>query len=150
MADIVCPNCQAVTELAALRRDAKEFCWKCDYPLFWVSSGVPTTRPGTTVEEARRRLPGAAGRQRVGSRVCPNPKCGELSPLGATHCWRCDTEFDPKPPEPVVIVLPPPPAPEPIVVVVAPPPAPPPPWWYWWPLGVIGAAIVIRILIAIF
>jgi hypothetical protein len=147
MADVICPNCKTSTELLAIRRNHDEFCPSCDYPLFWVSTSLPTTRPGTTNEPTLRRLPGVGGRQSVGSKVCSN--CGELNQLGETHCDRCKAELDPKPPEPIVVVIPPPPpAPEPApIVVVVPPPTPP--WWWWWPLGLIGIAIVIRIVIAI-
>ncbi|HZB42675.1 MAG TPA: hypothetical protein VE487_17010 [Ilumatobacter sp.] len=148
MADVVCPKCKTTTELAAIRRNADEFCPRCDYPLFWVSSGIPTTRPGTSSDATLRRLPGVGGRQRVGSKVCP--ECGDPNPLGETHCTRCKAELEPKLPEPppaVVVVAAP--APEPVVVVVA-TPAADPPWWYWWPLGLIVVAVLIRIMIAIF
>ena len=144
MPDITCPSCGHRSELLSIRRSSEEFCAQCDYPLFWVSSAIPATTPGANSDTTLRRLPGAGGRQRVGSRVCP--ACGELNPLGGTHCLRCSAELDPKPP-------PPPPK-----VVVAPPPPPPPepepepivtPWWWWPAAGVLTLAILIPILIAL-
>jgi hypothetical protein len=142
MPEITCPECGRQTEHASIRRSAEEFCQHCDYPLFWVSSTVPTTTPGANSDSTLRRLPGAGGRHRVGSKICPD--CGELNPLGETHCLRCSAELDPKPVEPPpVIVAPPPPPP--------PPPEPEPepiatPWWWWAAAAVLASAIAIPIL----
>jgi ribosomal protein L40E len=143
MAEITCPECGHQTELVSIRRSSEEFCTHCDFPLFWVSSNVPTTTKGANSDSTLRRLPGAGGRNRVGSKVCP--ECGELNPLGTTHCIRCTAELDPKP------------APPPVVVVAAPPPPPPPepepepepittPWWWWPAAALIASAIAIPIL----
>jgi hypothetical protein len=143
MAEITCPECGHLTELVSIRRSSEEFCTHCDFPLFWVSSNVPTTTKGANSDSTLRRLPGAGGRNRVGSKVCP--ACGELNPLGETHCIRCTAELDPKP------------APPPVVVVAAPPPPPPPepepepepittPWWWWPAAALIASAIAIPIL----
>lgn len=145
MPEIFCPECGHQSDLVSIRRSSEEFCPQCDYPLFWVSSTVPTTTPGANSDTTLRRLPGAGGRHRVGSKVCP--ECGELNPLAEIHCLRCTAELDPKPVEaPVVVVAPPPPPPP------APVPEPEPivtPWW-WWPAAVvIAAAIAIPILIAL-
>jgi ribosomal protein L40E len=125
MPDIVCPECSQVTSLVAVRRAAEEFCTQCDYPLFWAPSAIPMASPGSSNAATMRRLPGAAGRRQVGTRVCPS--CGELNPLKGTHCVRCTAELDPKPvlPEPV-----------PVVQVIEPEPEPEPepikrPWWIW-------------------
>ena len=83
MAEITCPECGHQTELVSIRRSSEEFCTHCDFPLFWVSSNVPTTTKGANSDSTLRRLPGAGGRNRVGSKVCP--ECGELNPLGETH-----------------------------------------------------------------
>lgn len=143
MAEIVCPECGTRTELPAIRRAAEEFCGHCDYPLFWAPSTVPATRPGVTSDATLRRLPGAGGRQRVGSKVCP--VCGELNPLTETHCLRCRSELDPRPPEPpppVVVVAP---QPEPVFV---PPPEPERgiPWW-WWALGAAAVAVIVTVIV---
>ena len=140
MPEIVCPECGTRSELPAIRRAAEEFCSHCDYPLFWVPSAVGATmKPGANSDATLRRLPGAGGRQRVGSKVCP--ACGELNPITETHCLRCRSELDPKPPEPVK-----PPPPPKIVVAPAPEPPPPPPppdvplpWWRY----ALGALIAI-------
>jgi hypothetical protein len=141
MADVICPECGVVTELETIERSAKEFCSHCDFPLFW----APTARALSSAEldgGTLRRLPGAGGRMRVGSRVCP--ACGELNPLGNVYCLRCRSELDPKPPEP-----PPPPAPEP---PPPPPPAPPPPppeprLAWWWLLVAAGALALVVLLV---
>jgi len=141
MAEITCPECGHQTELVSIRRSSEEFCAHCDFPLFWVSSNVPTTTMGVNSDSTLRRLPGAGGRNRVGSKVCP--ECGELNPLGETHCIRCTAELDPKPaPPPVVVVAPPPPPP-------LPEPEPEPittPWWWWPAAALIASAIAIPIL----
>ncbi len=143
MAEITCPECGHQTDLVSIRRSSEEFCTQCDYPLFWVSSNVPTTTKGANSDSTLRRLPGAGGRNRVGTKVCP--ECGELNPLGETHCIRCTAELDPKPAAPPVVVATPPPLP--------PPPEPEPepelittPWWWWPAAALIASAIAIPIL----
>lgn len=138
MAEITCPECGTTTEMLAVRRAADEFCRQCDYPLFWAPSSVPITTPGGNSAATLRRLPGAGGRRRVGSRICPS--CGELNSMSETHCTRCDADLDPAP------LPPPPPAPEPEpepVAYVPLEPAPVAPWWTWWLLGGALAATVI-------
>lgn len=145
MPDITCPECGHHSELVSIRRSSEEFCAQCDFPLFWVPSSIPATTPGANSDATLRRLPGAGGRHRVGSKVCP--ECGELNPLGETHCLRCQSELDPKPvapPAPVVVVPPPPPP--------APEPEPEPiktPWWWWPTAALIASAILIPILAAL-
>lgn len=142
MADVTCPSCGTVTELPAIRRSADEFCPHCDYPLFWSRTEVATTVPGGNAATALRRLPGAGGRQRIGSKVCP--ECGELNPLGTIACLRCGADLDPKPPEPVV-ELPPAPEPEPLP---EPEPVKRTPWWWWLVLvAVLTAAVVAAVVI---
>lgn len=142
MPDIVCPECGQATSFVAIRRAADEFCPKCDYPLFWAPSAIPMATPGSTNLATLRRLPGAGGRQRVGSKVCP--ECGELSPLTETHCIRCGADLDPKPA--------PPPEPAPIREVVVPPPPPPAvpkrPWWIV-PALVVSSIVLLICLIAL-
>jgi len=141
MPDIVCPRCSKSVPPEHARRDKDGFCEgaadgkKCDFPLFWAPSAMPKAPPESSEPSTLRRLPGAGGLQRLGTKVCP--KCGELNPLVDTLCSRCTKELEPKPlpptqPEPVVIVVPPPPPP--------PPPPPEEPWW--WPLGVVAAAVL--------
>jgi len=142
MADLTCPECGTVTELPAIRRAADEFCRHCDYPLFWTPSAVPAAVGGATADATLRRLPGAGGRQRIGSKVCP--ECGELNPLGETACLRCGADLDARAPEPVFEL--PEPEPEP---VVEPEPEPGTPWWWWAVLvAVLTAAAIAAIVIA--
>jgi hypothetical protein len=142
MPDITCPKCQRQTELVSIRRSSEEFCRHCDYPLFWVPSEVPATSRGVNSDTTLRRLPGAGGRHRVGSKVCPD--CGELNPLGETYCLRCRAELDPKPVVAPVMVVPPPPPPPP-----EPEPEPVPiltPWWWWASAALLISLIAIPII----
>lgn len=139
MPDVSCPECGHVSSLVAIRRAAEEFCPHCDYPLFWAPSATAITERGSSNDATLRRLPGAGGRHRVGTKVCP--ECGELNTITATHCSRCDADLDPKPaplPEPT-----PPPPPEPIP---EPEPVARTPWWWW----ALGAALAVTILVILF
>lgn len=137
MPDIVCPECGQPTHLVAIRRSADEFCTKCDYPLFWAPSAIPMATPGASNLATLRRLPGAGGRQRVGSKVCP--ECGELNPLTETLCIRCTSELEPAP-----IV-----EPEPVEEIVVPPPPPPPPPPQRWQWPVIAAIVAVEIIVLV-
>lgn len=142
MADVTCPECGTVTELPAIRRAADEFCRHCDYPLFWTPSAVPAAVGGASAESTLRRLPGAGGRQRIGSKVCPD--CGELNPLSGINCLRCGADLDPRPVEPVVEVAAPEPEPVPEPV-----PEPGTPWWWWAVLlAVLTAGVAAAVVIA--
>ena len=134
MPEIVCPECGQVAQLVAIRRSAEEFCTQCDFPLFWAPSAVRATTPGSSSAASMRRLPGAGGRQRLGSKICPD--CGELNPVAETFCIRCAAELDPKP------MLPPPP---PATIVVPPAPAPPAPR-PWWPYPAAALVILVEIV----
>lgn len=141
MPDIPCPECGQVTHLVAVRRAADEFCQQCDFPLFWAPSAVPMATPGSSNMATLRRLPGAGGRQRVGSKVCPD--CGELNPMAQTHCIRCTADLDPKPvieatPAPRLIVPPPPPIPKKKL------------WWPWPAVAFVGTLQIVALLIWIF
>jgi len=114
-----------------VRRNADEFCQHCDYPLFWAPSSAPVASPGANSQSTLRRLPGAGGRHRVGTRTCA--ACGELNPIARTHCIRCDSELDPKPPAP----SPPPPAAEPEPLVEVREPEPIGTRWDFWALGAL-------------
>ena len=144
MPDIICPECGQVARVVAIRRAAEEFCTHCDYPLFWAPTAVAMATPGVSSETTMRRLPGAGGRQRIGTRVCL--ECGELNALSATYCIRCGADLDPKP-EP-----PPPPPPHPL-----PPPEPEPepivddrtPWWWWAIVATLGIAITLVLIVTL-
>lgn len=137
MAEIVC-TCGTATEIPQIRRAADEFCPHCDNPLFWMPSAVPVTTPGGNSATTLRRLPGAGGRQRVGSRVCP--ACGELNALTETFCTRCQAELDPKPVEPIAEIIA---TPEPVVIAE---PDPGTPWWWW---AILVAALTAAVIAAI-
>ena len=145
MSEVICPECGRATELVAVRRAAEEFCRHCDFPLFWAPSNIPVTTPGANADSTLRRLPGAGGRNRVGSLICP--ECGELAPMSATHCQRCSADLNPPPPEPEVVE-----APQPVLLplpVIEPEPEITLRWW--WALlvgGVVTATVIIAIVIA--
>jgi hypothetical protein len=141
MPDIVCPECGQISTLPAIRRNSDEFCTHCDFPLFWAPSAVPLATQTMGSDTTLRRLPGAGGRQLIGTRVCPT--CGELNPVDEHQhlCLRCNNELDPQPvfepePEPEI---PPPPPPAPVVVQKR----------NWWPWIILAAVVVITIVVII-
>jgi hypothetical protein len=144
MPNITCPECGQLTELLAVRRDAGEFCSHCDFPLFWAASSIPAMAPGANSDTTLRRLPGAGGRRRIGSKICP--ECGELNAMGLIHCTRCTAELDPKPV--VAIPTPPPLPPLPPVVVVTPEPGT---RWDYYVLGaLLAAATIYAVAVSVF
>jgi len=137
MPDIVCPECGQTSSFVAIRRSSDEFCTQCDYPLFWAPSAIPMATPGSTNLATLRRLPGAGGRQRIGSKVCP--ECGELNPITETNCIRCSADLDPKP-QPL-------PEPAPIQVIVPPAPPPPAPTRPWWAIPILVILLLAQLAI---
>ncbi len=139
MTTITCPECGLQAQFDSMRRNAEEFCERCDFPLFWARSDAPLVMASNGADTTRRRLPGTGGRVTVGSRLCP--ECGELNPLGETHCIRCTADLDPPPP------------PEPVVeVYVEPPPPPPEPEPVkrrWWPWVVLAVAVILLAVVLI-
>jgi len=133
---VVCPECGNPAEVTLNRRDAVDFCARCDYPLFWTPSAV-IRDSGAGTGESLRRLPGAAGRVTVASVPCPT--CAESNLVGAELCVRCGGPMvlplaEPEP-EPVVVAEPeplPPLEPEPTGVA-----------WWWW---VVGAATLVALI----
>ncbi|MDZ7677551.1 MAG: hypothetical protein U5K29_03255 [Acidimicrobiales bacterium] len=113
--EITCPSCGTVSYFDQVRRNAQEFCRRCDFPLFWVRSGDQPAGEGGDDEFGLRRLPGAGGRQVVASIGCP--QCNEPNLHSATLCIRCGADLHPPampPPAPVIAApAPPPPPPEP-------------------------------------
>jgi hypothetical protein len=137
---VTCPECGTAARVVFKRRDARDFCRACDYPLFWTPSAIQRDR--ADADESLRRLPGTMGRATIASLPCPH--CAELNALSAQICVRCGLALHPEP-------APPPPAPAP--VYVAPPPAPEPepergwPWWAWLLLAIgVAAAVTVAIL----
>lgn len=142
MHDVTCPECGHETSLVAIRRGAEEFCGHCDFPLFWAETAIPALTPGGNNSDTLRRLPGAGGRRRIGSKICP--ECGELNPVGNVHCLRCGEELDPRPAEPAA---------EPVVMAPLPPPAPvwveePSgiPWFVWAFWATMSATLVLALV----
>lgn len=138
--DIVsCPSCGTAATVTLNRRDSRDFCRVCDYPLFWTPGAiVRDAAPGTG--ESLRRLPGQAGRLTVASQPCPG--CAEPNALSALICIRCSG------PMKIEVVAPPAP------VYVAPVPVFEPvvieenkvPWWVW---ALIGAGFVITLTLIV-
>jgi hypothetical protein len=136
---VVCPECGTPASATLNRRDAQDFCVKCDFPLFWTPTEV--IRDGVDGGgESLRRLPGTAGRVTVASVPCPT--CAEANPLGAETCLRCGGPMvlvaAPEPvraPEPAPL---PPPVPEPVEAGIG---------WYWWLVG--GATLIALIALVV-
>lgn len=140
--DVTCPSCGTVSHFDQMRRDAQEFCRRCDYPLFWVRSSEAPVGEGSEGDVGLRRLPGAGGRQVVASLGCP--ACNEPNLYAATVCIRCGADMHPAPAMPVVAAPPPPPP--------APPPPPEPEVGPVWPyyVGLVGVPTAIALaLIAV-
>jgi hypothetical protein len=136
---VTCPECGTTAEVALARRQASDFCRRCDFPLFWTPQTIQLGDRDTD-EATLRRLPGTAGRVTVASVACPH--CDEANPLSATLCGRCGLPM---------VVAPPPAPPEP--VIVSPPPAPPPepepePRTSWWPWVAGVATLTLAVLLA--
>jgi uncharacterized protein (DUF983 family) len=138
--EITCPGCGTVSHFDQVRRNAQEFCRRCDFPLFWVRSGDAPPDTGSEGDVGLRRLPGAGGRQVVASLGCP--RCNEPNLYTATLCIRCGADLRPAPPTP-------PPAP----VIVEPPAAPPEPepevgpiWPYYVALIGLPVAVALALL----
>lgn len=133
--EVVCPECGTAATITLNRREAEDFCRRCDFPLFWTPSAIVLDTTGGAASDALRRLPGTAGRVTVGKLDCPH--CAESNPVVNTHCVRCQGDLHP-------VALPAPVAP----VAPLPPPEPEPepeqrtPWWVW-------AGIVLTVALAI-
>lgn len=138
---VTCPECGSVQDVHLNRRDAVDFCRRCDFPLFWTPSRVTRDRDLGSQSEALRRLPGTVGRNTLASVACPH--CAELNVVSAQDCIRCGLTMHP--------VAPPPPPPP----VMAPPPPPPVvvepergvPWWVWLLLALGTVAIVVLVVL---
>jgi hypothetical protein len=135
--EVTCPECGTVATIAVNRREAEDFCRRCDFPLFWTPAAIVMDTSGGPASDALRRLPGTAGRVTVGRLACPH--CAEMNPVTETHCLRCRGDLHP----------PIPPAPQ-APVALAPPPEPTPepekktPWWVW-----AGLALTLAVLVAL-
>jgi hypothetical protein len=108
---ITCPECSAAAMVEFTRRDALDFCQRCDFPLFWSRDQVVIGDPIDSNDDALRRLPGTLGRVEIASAPCPH--CNEPNLPTATLCVRCGLSMRasaaPAPPRPRQAPLPEPP-----------------------------------------
>jgi len=122
---ITCPDCGASAMVELTRRDALDFCQRCDFPLFWARDQVILGEPMDSSDDSLRRLPGTLGRVVIASVPCPH--CNEPNLPTASLCVRCGLGMQasppPPPPRPVPVSLPEP-ALEPLEDA-------PNHWWIW-------------------
>jgi len=122
---ITCPECSAAAMVEFTRRDALDFCQRCDFPLFWARDQVVIGDPIDSNDDALRRLPGTLGRVVIASVPCPH--CNEPNLPTATLCVRCGLTLQasapPAPPRPRQAPLPEPPM-EPLEDAQS-------RWWIW-------------------
>ena len=122
---ITCPDCGASATVELTRRDALDFCQRCDFPLFWARDQVVIGEPIDSSDDALRRLPGTLGKVVIASVPCPH--CNEPNLPTASLCVRCGLSMQasapPPPPRPVAVPLPEPPM-EPLEDA-------PNHWWIW-------------------
>lgn len=99
---ITCPECGASATVELTRRDALDFCQRCDFPLFWARNQVVSSEPIDSNDDALRRLPGTLGRVVIASVPCPH--CNEPNLPTSTLCVRCGLSMQgdapPSPPRP--------------------------------------------------
>lgn len=135
--EVTCPECGTVATIAVNRREAQDFCRRCDFPLFWTPAAIVMDGTGGPASEALRRLPGVAGKVSVGKLDCPH--CAEVNPVTNSLCLRCQGDLHPvlPPPPPAPVVLAPPPEPEPE-------PEPRTPWLLY-----VGVALTVLLAVAL-
>jgi hypothetical protein len=137
---ITCPECSATAMVELTRRDALDFCQRCDFPLFWARDQVVSSEPLDSNDDALRRLPGTLGRVEIGSLPCPH--CNEPNLMTATLCVRCGLSLQagvaPAPPAPRAVPLPEPPM-EPLEDEQS-------RWWIWL-LVVLSVLLVAGIVL---
>ena len=121
---ITCPECSAPATVELTRRDALDFCQRCDFPLFWARDQVVLGEPLDSIDDALRRLPGTLGRVVIASVPCPH--CNEPNLPTATLCVRCGLTMQasapPTPPRRPVML------PEPVMTPLEDEPRR---WWIW-------------------
>jgi uncharacterized paraquat-inducible protein A len=139
---MICPECGSSAMVTLNRRESRDFCRKCDFPLFWTPSTVLRDPTAQSAEESLRRLPGTVGRATVASQRCPH--CAEPNALSAQVCVRCGlsmhVEAPPPPPEPVYL-----PPPEPVYYE----PEPEPDRIDWWVWVLIGLSLVVIVVLVV-
>jgi hypothetical protein len=105
-----CPECGTAAMIEPTRRDAQDFCARCDFPLFWRKNQLLLMDAQDTGGASTRRLPGTVGRAAAASVSCPH--CTEPNLPTATVCIRCGESMQILAPPPP----PPPPLPKPVLV----------------------------------
>lgn len=138
---VTCPECGQLATVDMARRQAEDFCRRCDFPLFW-ARGTVIAPEGAESGASLRRLPGTVGRAATAALICPH--CSEPNSPSAEICVRCALSLHPvdiPEPEPVVIA---PPEPEP-----EPEPLPERGFDWWWIVAIAAAVIAIALLVGL-
>ena len=138
---VTCPECGQLATVDMARRQAEDFCRRCDFPLFW-ARGTVIAPEGAESGASLRRLPGTVGRAATAALICPH--CSEPNSPAAEICVRCALSLHPvdiPEPEPVVIA---PPEPEP-----EPEPLPEKSFDWWWIVAIAAAVIAIALLVGL-
>jgi hypothetical protein len=138
--EVTCPECGTVATISVNRREAQDFCRRCDFPLFWTPAAIVMDAASGPASEALRRLPGTGGKVTVGKLECPH--CHESNPVTNSHCLRCSGDLHPvaPPPPPAPVVLAPPPEPEPEPVKKTP----------WWLYAGIGLTLLVLVALVVY
>ena len=137
---VTCPECGATQDVQLNRRDAVDFCQRCDFPLFWAPQRPTRDRETGGETESLRRLPGTVGRTTLASVPCPH--CFELNTVSAVVCVRCEQSMHPIEPPPPPPAAPPPLPPEPVYEE----PEPVTPWWVWVLVAFSAGAVAMVVL----
>ncbi len=138
---VTCPECGQLATVDMARRQADDFCRRCDFPLFW-ARGTVIAPEGAESGASLRRLPGTVGRAATAALICPH--CSEPNSPAAEICVRCALSLHPvdiPEPEPVVIA---PPEPEP-----EPEPLPEKNFDWWWIVAATAALVAIALLVGL-
>ena len=138
---VTCPECGQLATVDMARRQADDFCRRCDFPLFW-ARGTVIAPEGAESGASLRRLPGTVGRAATAALICPH--CSEPNSPAAEICVRCALSLHPvdiPEPEPVVIA---PPEPEP-----EPEPLPEKSFDWWWIVAIAAALVAIALLVGL-
>lgn len=137
---VTCPECGQLATVDMARRQADDFCRRCDFPLFW-ARGTVIAPEGAESGASLRRLPGTVGRAATAALICPH--CAEPNSPATEICIRCSLSLHPvdiPEPAPVVIVLPPEPEPE---------PEPEKAFDWWWIVAIAAAVLAIALLVGL-
>jgi hypothetical protein len=137
---VTCPECGQLATVDMARRQADDFCRKCDFPLFW-ARGTVIAPEGAESGASLRRLPGTVGRAATAALICPH--CSEPNSPAAEICVRCALSLHPVDiPEPAPVVQAPEPEPEPD-------PEPEPRFDWWWIVALMTVLMAVALVVAI-